>query len=753
MRGLRVSLLFSALFLAGSSTPVLAAGSAKPSEAIFVLQILLLVVVGRTLGEAMQRIGQPAVMGQLAGGIILGPSVLGVLWPSLQAELFPSDPVQAGMTSGVATVGVLMLLLLSGMETDLRLVRRIGKPAITVSAAGITIPFLLGFGITELVPANLLPNANGRLVTALFLGTTLSISSVKIVAMVVRELDFQRRNIGQILLASSILDDALAWILLGIISSFAAKGAVDLPLLSRSVVGTVLFLAISFIVGRQIVFRLIRFTNDHFVSEVPVITAIVALMGAMSLITDWIGVHTVLGAFVAGMLIGDSPILTRQIDSQLRALITALFMPVFFGLSGLSADLRVLADPVILLLTVGIVLIASIGKFTGAFVGGWFAGLSARECLALGCGMNARGSTEVIIATIGLSIGVLDRRLYTMIVTMALVTTLAMPPMLRWALSRLPISEEERERLKREAFAERSFVGSLERLLVAVDESPNGQFASRLAGLLAGSLGLPATVLHLVGQKQEAGDPKPANTDGNGRAGPDESLKSAAESSKAAESSAGLGPATAVEVTLRRQDAPIRDAVAAEARKGYDMLVVGIDRPVSKDGRFVEDLTEIAAAFDGPLAIADARGIHLESPLERRLRILVPVSGTEPSRRALEVAASLAAATEGRVTALHVSTSRPDRRGFSLSRLRSIENQELVLKDASALAEEHGAEARTVVTSDLAPEEAILRYARRARYDLVVMGVSRRPGDRLYFGEGVEALLQKLDRSILLVSS
>src|SRR4029079_17180970 len=152
---------------------------------------------------------------------------------------------------------------------------------------------------------------------------------------------------------------------------------------------------------------------------------------------------TVLGAFVAGLLIGQSPILTRHIDEQLRGLTTALFMPVFFGLTGLHTDLRVLLDPTAALLARGLIAIASIGKFGGAFLGAMLNRMSRAEALALGFGMNARGSTEVIVATIGLNIGVLDQRLFALIVTMALVTTLMMPPTLRWALARLPVSKEE----------------------------------------------------------------------------------------------------------------------------------------------------------------------------------------------------------------------------------------------------------------------------------------------------------------------
>ena len=216
------------------------------------------------------------------------------------------------------------------------------------------------------------------------------------------------------------------------------------------------------------------------------------------MITHLIGVHTVLGAFVAGVLVGESPILTRQIDERLRGLITGLFMPVFFGLAGLSADLTVLKDPNLLLLTVALVLIASIGKFGGAFAGGTIGGLTAQESYALASGMNARGSTEVIIATIGLSMGVLSQNLFSMIVTMAILTTMAMPPMLRAALSRLPLGKEEKEPARSAKSSNRSgFVANLERLLLAVDESANARFASHIAGLLAGSRGLPITVLHV----------------------------------------------------------------------------------------------------------------------------------------------------------------------------------------------------------------------------------------------------------------
>jgi Kef-type K+ transport system membrane component KefB/nucleotide-binding universal stress UspA family protein len=702
-----------------------------------------LILVGRLLGEAMQRVGQPAVMGQLIGGLVLGPSVLGALWPAAQHALFPPDAAQKAMLDGVAQVGVLLLLLLTGMETDLKLVRRIGRAAVSVSLSGIVVPFAAGFAVGQVMPAALLPHPEMRLIASLFLGTALSISSVKIVAMVVREMDFMRRNIGQVILAATIIDDTIGWIIIAVIFSLAGDGAVDAASLAQSLVGTGLFLALSLTVGRRLVSALIRWTNDNFVSEVPVISAILVVMGAMALITDAIGVHTVLGAFVAGVLIGESPILTRQIDGQLRGLITALFAPVFFGVAGLSADLTILGDPRLLLLTGALVVIASLGKFAGAFLGGELGGLRARESLALASGMNARGSTEVIVATIGLSIGVLGQDLFTMIVAMAILTTMAMPPMLRWALARLPISRAEKERLEREAHEAKGFLPNVERLLLAVDESANGRFASRLAGCLAGARGLPITVFH-VGRRAKRQGQRRGDAES-----PEAAVKAGAKATAAVEAEAEARKPEKVPITTRARDAAPEAAIADEAKKGYDLLIVGLTRTVTAKGGFSRGVERTASGFEGPLAVVVARGRHLERPADSGIRILVPVTGTAVSRRATEVAVALARANDAPLAALYVASGDSGRRRRA-SATRAPE--EAILKDTVALADRYGVDIRTALRVDLAPEAAILREASRGRHDLIVMGVNRRPGETLYFGDVAAAVLGKAEASVLLVA-
>jgi Kef-type K+ transport system membrane component KefB len=245
--------------------------------------------------------------------------------------IFPRTPEQKAMIDAVSQLGVLMLLLLAGMETDLGLVKKSGRASFMVSMTGIMVPFACGFALGEMLPDAMLPNPDHRLVTSLFLGTALSISSVKIVAMVVREMNFMRRNVGQIIVATAVIDDTIGWIIIAIIFSLASRGSLDIFSVGQAVLGTLVFLGVSFTIGRRLVFQLIRWANDHLVSSAAVITVILLLMSGMALITHLIGVHTVLGAFVAGVLVGESPILTKQIDERLRGLITSLFMPVFFG--------------------------------------------------------------------------------------------------------------------------------------------------------------------------------------------------------------------------------------------------------------------------------------------------------------------------------------------------------------------------------------------------------------------------------------
>jgi nucleotide-binding universal stress UspA family protein len=564
------------------------------------------------------------------------------------------------------------------------------------------------------------------------------------VASVVRDMGFLRRNVGQVILASAIVDDTIGWIIIAITLGLASQESFSWLAVGKSALGTIAFLGFSFTLGRRFVFKVIQFTNDHFRGEAPVIAAILVVMGAFALITQLIGVHTVLGAFVAGILVGESPMLTADIDRQLRGLVAGLFMPVFFGLAGLSADLTVLKDSELAMLTFGLVAIASFGKAAGAFTGGWLGGLTIKESTALAMGMNARGSTEVIVASIGLSMGVLSQNLFTMIVAMALITTLAMPPTLRWALQRLPMRREEEERLQREEFEARGFVPNLERILVAVDRSANGRFASRLAGLLAGTRGMPVTVLDVTASEAKP----PADASAAGNENPDQEPQAAKRVAAAAAQAGGPkeSPTETIDVIQRQHDAPAAVAIAEEARRGYDLLIVGIDPTASPRGEFHENVSRLVSDFEGSIAIVDARGAHALDPDQPVTKILLPVTGNEYSRRGAEAGVTLAKGAAAEATALSVISRE------AKNKQRRRRESQAVAKEIQRIADHLQTPVKTIIRFDVFADEAILQTIEKGKHDLVVMGVSRRPGDVLAFGDVASVLLKSAKCSLMFVA-
>lgn len=749
------------------------------AEGLLIAEIVLLLVAGRILGEAMQRLGQPQLMGNLLAGLVLGPSLFGAVWPQAQAFIFPSDPAQKAMIDGLSQAGILFLLLLTGMETDVKLVGKAKGAAVAISLAGIALPFACGFALGEFLPPSLMPNmAGGRLVPALFLGTALSISSIKIVAMVVREMHFMRRNLGQVIVATAIMEDTAGWVIIAITFGIAGAGKVDPLDLAKTVGGVALFMAFCFTAGRWLVFSAIRRVNDTFRGDFPVVTVIIVIMGTMALITQLLGIRTVLGAFMAGVLIGQSPILTDHIQQQLRGMITAFFMPIFFGLSGLAADLTILKDPLLALITGALVVVASIGKFSGAFVGSMIGGLKWREGVALGCAMNARGSTEVIVASIGLSMGALTQNLYTMIVTMAVITTMAMPPTLRAALSGLPMDDAERKRVERERLDEKGFIPNLERLLLAADASPVGRMAARMAGLLAGGQGMPVTILKLDADLRDAdrrmvggrearhqehafsGAAHDADSGEKNMIGAQSTSQSAAEQAAdplARELKTGAKASAAktrkddaepdpekVHLTTRLPLDRPADVVRDEARKGYDLLFIGMEKSRDRDGNIAPEIAELAAGFDGPLALLSGYGGRTVPQLSSRAQILLPVNGSPASRRAAEVSFVLARATGARVNALYVSQTD----GHARTRSR----EEGVLKDIAQLAERYGVRLSTQISKRRAAAEAILTEA-RGRHGLIVMGVSPRPGEELFFGNTAAMVFRAWENPLLVIAS
>ena len=337
--------------------------------------------------------------------------------------------------------------------------------------------------------------------------------------------------------------------------------------------------------------------------------------------------------------------------------------------------------------------------------------------------MNARGSTEVIVATIGLSMGALSQNLFTMIVTMAVITTMAMPPTLRWALSRLPMRKDEKQRLEREEMEEKGFVSKMERLLLAVDESDNAKLATRIVGLIAGAGAMPTTVMHIKNDKK------------TGKVAVEAAKQKAEEVGKTVQEFAERVERTqkpeeksdtTLDVTTIVETAAKSKAVAEEAEKGYSLMIIGLEKTVARRNEFHEDITKLAAGFEGPLAVVDARDKLLEHPLGAQLNMLVPVNGTEYSRRAAEVAIAIARASHAPLTALYVAP-----RG----RKRSRRYEEAILKDISKLAETYD--------TDVTHRGARQRRRRRCHSQGVLAQAIQSDRDRHRPPAGREAFLRR----------
>jgi nucleotide-binding universal stress UspA family protein len=336
-----------------------------------------------------------------------------------------------------------------------------------------------------------------------------------------------------------------------------------------------------------------------------------------------------------------------------------------------------------------------------------------------------------------------------MIVTMAVVTTLLMPPMLRKALSNVPMRPEEKKRLEREELDEKGFVPNLERLLLAVDESVPGKITSRIAGLIAGGRGMPITIVPLNKNPEKAnGGPKEMKPDDSHERAIKDGAKAGADA--AAENTEEEKPRK-VEIERREKGATAEKSVHEAAQKGFDMMLIGIEKARTKDGEFARDVTRIIGDFDGPLAVFVCSDCPDAKFLDDGADILVPVNGSEVSRSGAETAFAIALPTRSSVTALYVSATAAQDPHKRSRRSLTRRNEEAVLKDIVKLGDRYDIDLKTAIAPSRNAEVPIRQQA--AKHDLIVIGVSRRPGKTLFFGNTAAELMKEWDGPILFVAS
>ncbi|MGW0495881.1 cation:proton antiporter [Streptomyces sp. NPDC003007] len=412
---------------------------------VFLLQAGLLVLLAVLCGRLATRLRMPAVAGELCVGILLGPTVLGNVAPAAADWLLPRDAGQFHLLDAVAQIGVLLLVGITGIEMDVALVRRRATTALGVGFGGLVLPFGLGFAAGWVAPASLRPDGADRPVFALFMGVALSVSALPVIAKILTDMNLVHRNVGQLTLAAGMVDDVVGWILLSVVSAMAVGGAASdsfvTPLLA-----TTLVLIVAFVILRPLANRVMKATErtSDTASVVGSTTAFVLLCAAA---THALGLEAMLGAFLAGMLISSGPRGLRARLASLRTVVLAVFAPLFFATAGLRLELGALADPMTLAAGAALLLVAVIGKVVGVFVGAKAVGVGTWESVALGGALNARGVIQLVVAAAGLRIGVLNSTSYTLVLLVAIVTSLMASPILRWSMRRIEHTAEEKLRL------------------------------------------------------------------------------------------------------------------------------------------------------------------------------------------------------------------------------------------------------------------------------------------------------------------
>jgi Kef-type K+ transport system membrane component KefB len=400
---------------------------------LFLAEVSLLFVLARIGGEVAARLRIPLHVGELLLGLLVGPSLLGWIWPEAFEALFPDDPVQRSMLEVFSWTGIIFLVLISGLEARLGILRRNRAAVLGGWIGGFGLPFAAGYLLGMSFPAGLIPDAVERPVFSLFLATAMSISAIPVIARILMDLDLYKTKVGMIILSTAIADDTIGWVVLSIVAGLVS-GGVEVGALARTVLLTMGFLTLAFTLGRRFTRKAMKFSARLRVPHRQV-SMMLLLVFAFGTITQAIGVHLVLGAFVAAILIGRNERIDPEAVMAIRRVGMGFFVPFFFAYTGVKVDLTTLHGEA-LTFTIFAVAVACLGKIVGGSLGARMGGLPKWEALAVGFGLNARGAMELVIAAIGLSIGVLNEATYAIIVLIALLTTIMAAPLLKYCMTR-----------------------------------------------------------------------------------------------------------------------------------------------------------------------------------------------------------------------------------------------------------------------------------------------------------------------------
>jgi Kef-type K+ transport system membrane component KefB len=405
---------------------------------LFFAQIAVMLAVAILCGQVMHKFRQPAILGELLGGILLGPTVFGALFPHAFARLFSSESAATQWREAVIKMGMLFFLFVAGLEVNLSQVRRRKWSVVLASLLGNALPFILGFSAVVLCPGLWgLRTGHGHLVLAWFMGTALSISALPVIARILMDLGLLRTGTGSVVMSAAAINDLVGWTLFAMIVA-VVEPADPRPSMWAIVGVLAAFSATVMILGRYVARPLLGPARRLLTWPTGFLGLTIVAILTAAIAAEMLGIHGIFGAFLLGVALGRG--MGAEDVSQAHDVIhhfsVSLFVPLYCVSVGLKADFAANFDPV---LVVVVLTLACAGKILGGGLGAWMGGMAVREAWAVGFALNARGAMEIILATVALEHGLIDTRVFVALVFTALVTSMLSGP----AVQRLLAADSE----------------------------------------------------------------------------------------------------------------------------------------------------------------------------------------------------------------------------------------------------------------------------------------------------------------------
>jgi Kef-type K+ transport system membrane component KefB len=395
---------------------------------ILLVQLSVILITCYGVGWLLGKFHQPQVVGEMVAGIMLGPSLLGWVAPAISAALFPANSLP--LLYSLSQIGLLLFMFMIGLELDTKKLRRLGHAAVVISHTSIIIPFILG----SLLAFYLYPRVANSTIQftgfVLFMGAAMSVTAFPVLARILSERNLVRTKVGTLAIACAAVDDVTAWCILAVIIAIVRSENNHLTLW-QMFVGLAAYFVLMLLVVKPLVKRLYDRFKIARVTD-PLIAVILLCLLASSWTTEWLGIHALFGAFFAGVVMPKENGLVEEIRHRLHTVVVVLLVPLFFAFTGLRTSIALISGSTMLFYCGLILIVAVTGKFGGSMIAARVMGTNWRDSAAIGILMNTRGLIELVILNIGLDIGVLTRPLFSMMVVMAVVTTLITTPLLSW---------------------------------------------------------------------------------------------------------------------------------------------------------------------------------------------------------------------------------------------------------------------------------------------------------------------------------